>query len=115
MRQRLLLVTLLGTSACGFSETRFEVKAIPLLCEQAANCVATFQTAACIDDVRAIDRSMCDYDPSAARDCFKELEDAPCVSNGDVGTTSIELPESCAIVYPDCEPLFVEPYPVEQG
>jgi hypothetical protein len=106
-----LLGCVLG--GCGWSETKFEVRGIEALCERAASCAGTFETAACIDELRATDRTSCDYDSRAARQCAVAAEDAACLTDPIFQTTTIEVPQPCLEVY-DCEWIDLAPFEVRQ-
>ena len=111
MRASPVLTLLVLASACGFSEKEFQVKVIPEFCIMVADCTETVPVAACEDAMRTVDRSSCDYDPKSAKDCFKTLDDAICVDNGDVGTMSLSYPKVCDLAYDACGLLWDEPYP----
>lgn len=97
-------------TACGMSEPRFQVDGVDALCAEIAACTDHVEVDACVDEVRSTDRSTCDYDPSAAKDCIAELEGAACIVQVGSGRSSLEIPEVCAEVYPGCGPLYEEPY-----
>ena len=124
----LILPVLLLVTACGMSEERFTVDGLQRLCEQEVLCAENrFDLTACVDHVRATDRSGCDYDPKAARACYRAL-DTSCTPGvladpgaltspelcqeckvDEMGIATLALPSVCAEVYPDCPALFV-PY-----
>ena len=87
--------------ACGWSERQFEVVGIERLCGAASACAGTYDTDTCVDRLRATDRSGCDYDPAAARDCGAALEGASCAVIEPFGVSELAVPETCLTVY-DC-------------
>ncbi len=110
MRVAPLISLVLLASACGYSEKKFEVIAVVDFCDLNADCTQIVDSDTCVDIVRTMDRSKCDYDPKAAKDCAKLLEESSCVDNGDVGTFSLDYPEPCDLVYDGCGPLWEAPY-----
>ena len=112
LRPFLTICALLSLGACGLSETRFQAEVLSEFCLLNEDCTQTVDQASCIDALRAVDRTACDYDPSAAKTCEQELEtEAACVDNGDIGTSTLDYPSVCDEVYSGCEPLYSEPYP----
>ena len=112
MRPILLVSAALFLAACGRSEKRFEVETIETFCKLNADCTQVVAAEACVDAIRSSLDSGCDYDPGAAKSCHDALEqEATCEDNGDVGTFTLAYPSVCDQVYPDCGPLYVEPYP----
>lgn len=87
--------------ACGWSEQRFEVVGIERLCEAASTCAGTYDTPTCVDRLRATDRSACDFDPQAAKDCVAEVEEAACTPIEPFGVSELAVPEACAVAW-DC-------------
>lgn len=87
--------------ACGWSERRFEVVGIERLCEAASACAGTYDTATCVDRLRSTDRSACDFDPGAARECSAASEEATCAVLEPFGVSELTVPEPCLAVY-DC-------------
>ncbi len=87
--------------ACGWSERRFEVEGIERLCEAASACAGTYAAETCVDRLRTTDRSACDFDPRAARDCGAQIEEAACTEIAPFGISELALPESCTAAY-DC-------------
>jgi len=111
MRTTVFAATLICTAACGRSEAKFQVETIQNFCQLNEDCTKIVAAASCVDAIRLVDWSHCDYDPRAAKACHQELEsEATCVDNGDVGTSSLAYPMSCDQVYVGCGPLFEEPY-----
>lgn len=92
-------VVLVGLSACGFSEERFLVKGLGRWCDQSAACAGTFEASTCVDVFRTTDRTGCDYDPAAARDCFQELPDAACLEDDVLDVRYLDVPAACERVY----------------
>ena len=92
------LILLVG---CGWSERRFEAVGIERLCEAASACAGTYDASTCIDLLRSSDRSACDFDPAAARDCGHEADEAACAEVAPFGIWEITVPESCFGAY-DC-------------
>jgi hypothetical protein len=107
-----LIYIVVLASACGYSEKKFQVETIPEFCSLNANCTEIIDAVACIDSLRTVDRSTCDYDPKAAKECQQLLEEATCEDNGDIGTYSLLYPESCDRVYDGCGVLWEEPFGV---
>ena len=99
-------------AACGWSEDRFWVDGLPAWCVEAAACEG-FSVEACIDHVRATDRSGCDYDGTAAKECFRATLNGAgqCIDQDDLGTSVFLGPDPCEQIWPDCGPLFNPPFP----
>lgn len=98
------LLILLWSGCGGMAVEDFEVDVLDELCQAAADCEATFDAESCYDLLRSIDRSRCDFDADAARDCADGIPEARCIDNGDLGTTTWEVPEACDAVY-SCGPI----------
>jgi hypothetical protein len=110
MRVATLASLILAASACGYSEKKFQVNTIPNFCAANADCTGIFDAETCIDTIRTVDRSKCDYDPKSAKECDQFLEEeSTCVDNGDIGTFSLAYPKACDLIY-SCGPLWEEPY-----
>lgn len=90
---------MLVLAACGFSEERFEVKAVDRWCELSAACAGTFDAETCVDVIRTTDRTGCTYDPVAGRDCFDQLPDAACVEDDVLDVRYLDVPEACELAY----------------
>lgn len=85
--------------ACGFSEERFLVDGYGRWCDQSSACSGTFEAQSCYDLLRSQDRSGCDYDPAAAKQCFDELETAECFDDPLLDLAVLTVPEACDAVY----------------
>lgn len=88
---------------CGWSEKKFEVVGIQRLCEQASACAGTYEVRACLDHLRGSDRSACDYDGAAAKDCARDLEEAACEQRAPFDLYELAMPESCTLVWDGCD------------
>ena len=112
MRRSLALSALISLAGCGLSEARFQADTLSDFCALNEACTETVDQPSCIEALRVVERSACDYDPRAAKTCQAELEtETTCVDNGDIGTSSLRYPEACDRVYSGCGPLYTEPYP----
>lgn len=94
--QSLALVCLV---ACGFSEEKFLVDGVGLWCERSAECAGSFDATTCVDVFRSTDRSSCDYDPAAAKECFAALPDAACIEDAPFELMVLDVPASCESAY----------------
>lgn len=103
-------LAILLLAGCGVSEDRFLVEGVDAFCAAIATCTGHVPTEGCVDTVRAADRQGCDYDPKAADDCLAALEAPTCVLHEGTGRTSLDVPEACASVWPDCALTWSEPY-----
>ncbi|NCG22266.1 MAG: hypothetical protein GWP91_24890 [Rhodobacterales bacterium] len=104
-----LILVLLVLGGCGWSETKFNVKGIEAYCEAASECEGGYDAATCIDAIRTVDRSSCDYDPKAANDCYKALDEAVCETNSDLYQERLIAPKACGMVWDGCGTLFPDP------
>ncbi len=104
-----LILGLVLFAGCGWSEEKFNVKGVEAFCEAASECEADYDVATCIDYVRTVDRTSCDYDPASAKACFKAMDEAECVSNGDLQQSRLAIPPECDLVWDGCGPLFPDP------
>ena len=68
-------------------------------CERSAECAGTFEVDACVDVFRTTDRSDCTYDPEMGKACYDELQEAACIEDELLGTSTLEVPESCDLAY----------------
>lgn len=101
-------IALGALAGCGWSEHRFEVDGIGLLCDEAAACAGTYDAAACVDELRLSDRSTCDYDGREARSCAKELKEPVCAHHEQTGLSWLDVPEACHAAY-TCAWIELEP------
>lgn len=94
---------------CGWSEERFLTEGLDEWCAEAAACEGGYTVEDCIDHIRTVDRSDCEYDPVAADACITDLQDAECLDLPALDTSSFDSPASCDEVWPGCGPLFPKP------
>ena len=94
---------------CGWSEERLLTEGLDEWCTEATACEGGYTIDACIDHIRTVDRSLCDYDPEAARACIADLPSATCTDLPALDTASFNSPESCDEIWEGCGPLFPEP------
>lgn len=88
---------------CGWSERKFEVVGVQRLCEAAAACAGTYDPQTCVDRLRSSDRSGCDYDGAAARECAEQVEDAACAQVAPFDLYELAIPEACDRVWDGCD------------
>jgi len=114
MRALPVVSMLIFASACGYSEKKFLVNTTFEFCSLNEYCTESVITAACVDAIRSVDRSSCDYNPKAAKECHKALEEneATCEANLDIDTSTLVYPAICDEVWEGCGSLWEEPYPV---
>ncbi len=93
-----------GLVACGGREERFLTDTVDALCAEASACAGTYEPAACVDALRGgLDAGGCTFDPSAAKDCARALDEgeAACEALEPFQVSALALPEACAAAY-DC-------------
>ncbi len=99
VRTALRWLALMGLAACGYSEDKFLVNSVEPWCERPAECAGTFEAATCVDVFRSTDRTGCDYDPEAARECHDALETAACIEDSPFELMILDVPAACESVY----------------
>lgn len=89
---------ILGASACGFSESKYEKRASEASCQWAVDCFELFSDVdACLDadSGEEVDTSSCEYDADKAKECVDGLEALTCDDTAP--------PAACGEVYTNCD------------
>jgi hypothetical protein len=99
MLKRILLCLVVGAvlAGCRFKEERFMEESLEASCVWIAECLELFETAdACIEEYQeAVLLDFCEYDPKAAKECVKALQELTC--------DDTEVPDECNEVYFNCD------------
>lgn len=84
---------------CGYSEATFQEEYVEVYCAWTVDCQFYDDESACREaysDFPAADRSDCEYDGRAARDCVNELDALECPT---VENEPIAFPNACNAVW----------------